>query len=291
MTSILATLLAVSCMAKLKENRAGDARISLTKALELQPDYPAAMLALGRLDILERNYDAALELAEELLQAHPESSSGDELRGDIAAARQAPKVAAESYALAYEKTPAAQLARKLYQSHLMAGDPESALAALQQWLDEHPADLAIRSLLAQALITAGRHPLAIEEYLKVIEHDPGNVTALNNIAWLYQEQGNYPEGVKYAERASQLAPERAEIIDTLGWLLVQNGETNRGLVLLQEARVKAPHIPDIHYHMAVALHQAGRTSEARKELDRLLKTGKTFPDIDNARALRRELGG
>jgi len=112
---------------------------------------------------------------------------------------------------------------------------------------------------------------------------------LNNIAWLYQEEGN-SDGVKYAERAHELAPNRPEVTDTLGWLLVQNGDTNRGLVLLQEARVKAPHIPDIHYHMAVALHKAGRNNEARKELDRLLKTGKQFPELDDAQALRDQLG-
>ena len=73
-------------------------------------------------------------------------------------------------------------------------------------------------------------------------------------------------------------------------MLVQNGETNRGLVLLQEAATKAPHIPDIRYHMAAALEKAGRRDEARKELDRLLKSNKAFPERDKAAALRDELG-
>ena len=116
------------------------------------------------------------------------------------------------------------------------------------------------------------------------------MTALNNIAWLQQRQGNYAKGLKYAERANQIVPDNPNVMDTLGWLLVQKGETNRGLVLLQEARVKAPHIPDIHYHMAVALHRAGRNDEARKELDRLLKSGREFPEIEEARALHDQLG-
>ncbi len=62
-------------------------------------------------------------------------------------------------------------------------------------------------------------------------------------------------------------------------------------MLLQEAAVKAPHIPDIRYHMVVALDKAGRRDEARKELDRLLKTGKAFPDVDKARVLRDQWGG
>ena len=97
--------------------------------------------------------------------------------------------------------------------------------------------------------------------------------------------------MKHAERAHELAPGRTEVTDTLGWLLVQNGEVSRGLVLLQEAAVKAPHIPDIRYHMVVALDKVGRRDEARKELDRLLKTGRAFPDVDKARALRDQWGG
>jgi Flp pilus assembly protein TadD len=116
------------------------------------------------------------------------------------------------------------------------------------------------------------------------------VTALNNLAWLYQEEGN-KKGVTYAERAHELAPDRPEITDTLGWLLVQNGDTNRGLVLLQEAAVKAPHIPEIRYHMAVALAKVGRREEARKVLDRLLKTDKDFQGVDEARKLRKQLNG
>ena len=273
---------------KLKATEA--ARNSLQQAITLQPDYPAAQVALGRLGIVDKDYDAALSLANDLQKTYPDAAYGHELTGDVHAARGEHTQATDAYAQASSKGSSAQLARKLYHSRSQTGETELAQTALRQWLDEHPEDIPIRSLLAQAQLGAGRQAQAIEEYLKVLEYDPENVTALNNIAWLYQEQGNFSEGVKYAERTHMLVPDRPEVTDTLGWLLVQNGDTNRGLVLLQEARIKAPHIPDIHYHMAVALYKSGRTGEARKELERLLKTNKTFPEIDKARALVRQLG-
>lgn len=278
-------------VAKLRLNQLADARISLSRAIELQPDYPAAQLALAQLDIFGKHYDAALKQAADLAQSHPEAAFADELRGDVAVAQKAPEAAAEAYALAYEKAPGAQLARKLYQSHLLTGDTDSALASLQRWLEVHPEDVQSRRLFAQALISAGQNTRALSEYLVVIKYEPASLTALNNIAWLYQEQGNYPEGVKYAERAYRLAPDRPEVADTLGWLLVLNGETNRGLVLLQEARMKAPHIPDIHYHMAAALEKVGRREEARKELNRLLKSNKAFTERKKAEVLQAQLGG
>lgn len=274
---------------QVKQQETEAARSNLQQALQLQADFPAAQLLLGRLYIADKDYAAALGIAGELLKSHPDASYGDELTGDVHTARKEHEQAAESYVSAYGKASSAQLAHKRYQSRMQLGETEAAYQALRQWLADHPEDVPTRSLLAQALLSAGQHPQAIEEYLMVLEYDRHNVTVLNNVAWLYQEQGN-SEGVKYAERAYELVPGRPEVIDTLGWLLVQNGDTNRGLVLLQEAATKAPHIPDIRYHMAAALEKAGRREEARKELDRLLKSNKSFPERDKAEALRVQLG-
>ena len=266
------------------------ARNSLQHALELQEDYPEAQVLLGRLDILEKDEKAALVMAEKLQQAHPQAPHGYALEGDVHAARREPERAAAAYAMAYEREANALLARKLFDSRTKTGDNESAYEVLSQWLAEHPEDTAIRALLAQALQSDGHKQRATEQYLKLLEHDSGNVAALNNLAWLYQEAGD-SRGISYAERAHELAPDSPEVADTLGWLLVRNGETNRGLVLLQEAAVKAPHMPEIRYHMAVALAKAGRRDESRKVLDRMLKTGKDFPSVGDARKLREQLGG
>lgn len=275
--------------AQVNQNETEAALINLQQALELQADYPAAQLLLGRLFIANQGDADALGIAADLLKAHADAAYGDELTGDVSAARKEYQQAADAYALAYDKASSALLAQKLYQSRMQLGETDAAHEALRQWLAEHPEDVPTRSLLAQAQLSANQQTAAIEEYRKLLEYDPDNVSALNNVAWLYQEENN-PEGVKYAERAYLLVPDRPEVVDTLGWLLVQNGEINRGLVLLQEAATKAPHIPDIRYHMAAALEKAGRRDEARKELDRLLKSSKAFPERDKAEALRVQLG-
>lgn len=277
-------------MVQIRQKQTDAARNSLQQAIKLQEDFPQAQAAMGRLEIARDEYDAALGISAALQKNHPNAVYGYELKGDVHAARSESKQAADAYALAYDNGPGAPLAQKLFHSRMKTGDTESAYETLRQWLADHQEDTSNRRLLAITLQSKGQQQSAIEEYLKILEHDPDDVVALNNLAWLYQEKGN-PEGVKYAERAHGLAPERIEITDTLGWLLVQNGEINRGLVLLQEARVKAPHIPSIHYHMAVALYKSGRTDEARKELDRLLKTSKDFQGVDDARKLREQLGG
>ncbi len=173
--------------AKLKSTDA--ATRNLQQAVKLQPDYPAAQLALGRLYIIDKDYDAATGIAGDLRTAHPDTPYGDELTGDIHAARQENTQAAEAYALAYGKAASAYLAQRLYQTRIRLGKTESAHQALSQWLADHPEDTATRAQLAMALQLAGQRQQAIEEYLKILEYDADNVTALNNVAWLYQEEG------------------------------------------------------------------------------------------------------
>jgi putative PEP-CTERM system TPR-repeat lipoprotein len=277
-------------MVQLQQKESDAARNSLERAIRLQEDFPQAQAALGRLDIAMEEFDAALNIAAVLQKKHPDAAYGYELEGDVHATRGDAKQATENYALAYEKTASAQLAQKLFQSRLQGGEDESAYVALREWLADNPDDVNTRKLLAASLQEAGQQERAIEQYLKILEVDTEDVIVLNNLAWLYQEAGN-PEGVRYAERAHEEAPDQPEVTDTLGWLLVQNGDINRGLVLLQEAAVKAPHIPEIRYHVAVALARAGRHDESLKVLNRLLKTGKEFQGVDDARKLREQLGG
>ena len=277
-------------LVELKLGNQAAGRDSFLKAVGLRADYPAAQVMLGQQYIRVGDYEAARAVAGDLEKSHPEAAYGDELAGDIYVASGDHGKARDAYGKAYEKAASALLARKIYQSSIRLNDTRSAHAALMRWLEQHPDDVAIRGTLAFNLMREGRRKQAIEQFRLILEHEPGNVVALNNIAWLYQQEGD-SSALTYAERAHELAPDRPDVMDTLGWLLVQNGEINRGLILLQEARVKAPHEPEIHFHMAVALHKAGRNAEARKELGRLLKGGRAFPGSDEAEALHTQLGG
>jgi len=111
---------------------------------------------------------------------------------------------------------------------------------------------------------------------------------LNNLAWMYL--GRDPRrALEYAERAYDLQPDRPEVADTYGWVLVQQGRVAEGLRVIKQAAVLAPHVPDIRYHLAVALYRTGQPGEARKELERLLRSGADFPDVEEARTLLQEI--
>ena len=107
-------------------------------------------------------------------------------------------------------------------------------------------------------------------------------------SWVYYEQGD-ARALEYAEKAYNLMPDQAPIIDTLGWILVQKGQVKRGVELLQAAVTKAPTSLDIRYHLAAGLDKAGRREDARKELERALKSNENFDEISAARELLRKI--
>jgi len=273
----------------LRQKNKAATRESIERALELRPDYPAAQLSLGRIAIVDKDYTAAQAIASALQQAHPQAAYGFELEGDILAAQGNYKQAELAYEKAYTLKPSARLATGLFNMHRLSGENDKAIAALRDWLKDHPGDNNIRMALASYLQQQGRLDGAVEEYLAILRQDPDNITALNNVAWCYQQQGS-EKGIAYAEHAYELAPQRPEIIDTLGWLLVENGNYQRGLVLLQEAVTMAPHNAEIRYHMAVALAKAGRSEEARRELEWVLEKEKNFSRAKEARELLDKLG-
>ena len=142
--------------------------------------------------------------------------------------------------------------------------------------------------MAAAYLQAGHNKKAVEQYQLVLETDPKNVRALNDLAWLYQQEKD-PRALATAEKGYQIEPDNPRITDTLGWILLQQGETARGLGLLQKAVEKDPVSTELRYHLAVALMKSGDNALARKELAGLLVNNKKFPERQEAQALLKRL--
>ena len=181
------------------------------------------------------------------------------------------------------------LAVRLYNARNRAGQTTEALKELQRWVDRK-GDRVARHVLATGYISAGDHESAIRESERLLAKEDRNPVVLNNLAWLYQQKGD-DRAASYAERALNQAPKSSAILDTLGWILVEKGEMPRALELLRKANTLAPEIGDIQYHMAVALHKTGRSNEARRELERLLKSERRFSMQKEARSLLQQLSG
>lgn len=260
----------------------------LKRAVALDPNLLMARLGQVQLAMQNNKPDEALAIARTLQTQRVNAGAGYELEARLQLIRKQPAqaLAALEKSFAIEKSP--QLLIKIAGVMRLAGKAKDIEPRLLQWQTANPNDALVPMYLAEVSLAEKRYKVAIERFEAIVKQQPKNAAALNNLAWAYQQEKD-PRAVATAEQALQAAPGNASVMDTLGWMLVEQGNTARALPLLQKAAGLAPASAEIRYHLAVALSKSGDKLNARKELDKLLADNKSFPQIDDAKALLKTL--
>lgn len=272
----------------LAANAEDDAIWALQKAVQGDPDFVPAQVALAETELRSGNTDKALERARALKIRYPERTFGYRLVGDVLMHKKSYDDAVKNYRLALVREERTDLAIRVYQALRLSGRNEQAILMLENWNQSHPEDLPAKEALAEAYLQSGDLDAARRHYEQILAIRPGSANALNNLANIHAETGD-PRAISYAEKAYAVAPEDPAVVDTLGWLLVNAGKPARGLRFLREAHSRAATSAEIRYHIAVALVRLGRPEEARTELGEALGAGQNFQGIEQAQALQREL--
>ena len=190
----------------------------------------------------------------------------------------------------FDLTPTSRALIGLAELDIRTKNVDAAIKKLDQWISEHPDDQAVRLYKANlALSENGRADKqeAVKQYTAMIETNPNNYVALNNLAWVLGEVGRINDAVSHAAKAYQLKPELPAIVDTYGYLLLISGNVDEALGILQQAYSASNNNPSIAYHYAMALSQNGKKSEAKTLLSKLEK--EDFPEKSAAAELFKTL--
>lgn len=273
--------------AQLGLNQRGPARQSIERALTLQPNWLPAVGALAFLEVQEGNGDAALARIEALKRGSANDPGALTLEGEIHSVLQRYAEASRAFEAAAAMRPSPELAAKIFQMRLAGKLPEP-VAPIERWMREHPDDLGVRTMLADAYIKVGDPRRASEQYRQILQREPRHVPALNNLAWLYHEMRD-ERALPTARQAYAVAPRAAAVQDTLGWILVESGRLQEGLPILEQAASAPNAAADIRYHYAAALARAGQRQPASERLTKLLAEQVNFPARDAAQRLLGEL--
>ena len=268
-----------------KDTRAAES--SLVKALHLKPDFLDAQVALAGLRVQAKRFDEAMPIAKEAIKAAPKSPAGHMLAGDIYLAQDKPAEATTAYQNAYDLAKSGGILIKLHHAQELSGKA-APMSVIENHLKDNPKDLQVRVYLADLLMKKNLFLEASRHYQTILETDPKNLLALNNIAWCMQQLKD-PRAMKYAEEAYKLQPSNPAIADTLAMLMLDAGKTSRAVELLEAAAAQAVDSPDIGFHFAQALHKAGDDAKAKKVLERVLALGKRFSEEAEAKALLSQL--
>lgn len=251
------------------EKNADGAIQSLRRALAIRPDLDEARTQIVGILLATQRSDQALTEARQLQKAQPQNSLGYALAGDVHTTRGQWAEAQREYREALKRTPSSTAVFiKLHRVLEQAGQMKEGEALANQWVKDNPSDLVAHNYLAERQLREKDYAAAISHYKIILNAEPRNAIALNNMAWAAAQQKD-PQALSYAEKAYEIAPTNPAIMDTLGTLLVNRGDVSRGLPLLEKAVKLAPEAPTIRINYAKALIKAGQGQAARTELQGL----------------------
>lgn len=152
---------------------------------------------------------------------------------------------------------------------------------------------------AVLLHAADRFSEAAQFYRNILEREPNNVIAINNLAWIMcRHQGKPRQALELACKGLQIAPDYVDLIDTrgiahyrLGNLKEAVDDFERSIKLSAEP---TPATAASYFHLARALAELNRTDQAVKNLRHALDLnqkigGLSASQLDEARQLLEKL--
>lgn len=268
---------------------ADSATFAVTKALQSAPDDLDAMLLAVEV-AARRDDSAAVDKGLAQLQARHAGAVPVLLTaGHVALSRRQWPQAQALYRQAYEKQPSPAIALLRSRAHVAAGQPEQALAALEDARRRFADDAMLARAVAELRVLAGQTAQAVRDFEALVARRPDDADLHGSFAEVLHALKD-ARALPMAEKAARLAPAVARHGARYGWMLVLAGQLDAGVRVLRDARLRDPADGRIRWQLAEALQRAGRLDEARDELRAALAAAnppRPGPELDR---LRRQLG-
>lgn len=272
---------------KLDQKRYEEARKFLTRAWEAEPNSRETLYLIGLSYLAERNPDQARAVVESKLRNSPQWAEGYEVGGELMVSAGRPADAEQLLEKALAINPKLRPARlALAEAQSFEAKYDQALGTLTKLAQEEPKWALAYLRLGQLQDRRQAWSEGEVAYQKVLELEPDNVIAKNNLAWDYaQHAGNIDVALRLAQEAKEARPDDPSISDTLGWIYVKKETLGNAIQLLEECVAKRPNDPEYNYHLGVAYLKAGRMPQAKQYLQSALKLEPKFVDADDANRL------
>jgi len=179
----------------------------------------------------------------------------------------------------------AQAALSLAKIDLLQANWKDARSQLTTILSTNGENPLARQWLGMLETSSGNQAAAISHFRKVIEDQPSNALAFNNLAYLLAESGNQTEEpLKFAEKAVEIDPGNPDFEDTLGWVLYRRGVYDLAVKHLESA-VSKKSTALSNYHLAMAFSKAGKEDRGRAALKTALDRDPSLPEAKVAQAM------
>lgn len=228
---------------RLQQGDQGAARRMFAKAAELDSGFAPGHLALGRLDVLEKNLDAGLREFDAALAAEPSSLAAVRAKA-LALARQ--KGSAEAIAFVQDslkredQNPGLHLL--LGTLHLADRKPEKAVTAFLKATEVDPVAAEPRLALARLALAQGEEDKAVSHLQTLLSRRPGHLGAALLLATLNDKLGRTRETIPVLERATGAAPDEPALALALGEAYLKAGRPQDAIEPMSVLLARQPNL-------------------------------------------------
>ena len=263
---------------------------AVRRASEIAPKALPVQQAQASLALIENKPAQALALARTVQTQRPTEAVGFSMEGDIELRQKNWDNAAVALRKALSRQQPGDAAQRLHTA-LMAG---KKTAEADKLVAEHrkaqPDDRVFELYLGDVAMASGNLALAEQQYQRVLDGQPENALALNNLAYVMAMQKK-PGAVALAERALKAAPDTPALMDTLAFCLAAENQLPRAVQVQAKVVAAAPDTPQFRLQLAKLQIQAGDKPGARSELAKLAKLGPGYARQAEVAELLKSMGG
>ncbi len=170
------------------------------------------------------------------------------------------------------------------------GELDAARVALEEATKTAPNVAPFELQLGLLYEQAGQVDRAAERYQRVLDVQPNNAIALNNLAYSIAVRRKAPaEALPLAKRAAAGAPNDGTVLDTLAWIEHLLGDDVTAAKQIAQAVVRASGNPEIRLHAAVIYAASGARAVTEIELKEALRLDPSLETRDEVRQVRSAL--
>jgi choline-sulfatase len=248
----------IALWSKYEESREGKKQEILENLVSKEPSNNFFRLALVDAYREKNNSDAAIEQLREALKNDPTDAA------------------------TYHELGVTYRGIKNYAEALRA---EDAAIALQ------PSRSDYHSVRGMILVETGKFELAKAEFSQVLEKDPNNAIAWNNLGNAYRETNQLEDASRAYQKSIKLSPHYAYPQNGLGTILVRQERTRDAIPHFEKALDLDPNFVEVYLNMAIAFHSLKETEKARTLYETFLSVAPSSmsEEKQNARILLSQL--
>lgn len=279
---------------RMAENKYSEAQQAYQQALDRDPNATDAFGGVLNVDLVQKQPDKAIAKARAQLAKYPKNVGFHIILGQMLVEQKKDLAGAEAeFRQASELDPTnTEALVKLGLLQAAGGHNDQAL---QTYLDGEKVNSKETTfyLLAGGIYeTRLDWDHAKQQYEKVLEVQPDNPLASNNLAYVLLEQGgNVDLAFRMAQTARRQLPDNPNSADTLGWAFYHKHVYTSAINLFKEAVKKDPENELFNYHLGMAYAKSGQAALAKQQLDRLVKIKPSSSNVEDLRKAMAEAKG